>query len=133
MKNKQVKIIKASSEEEVCPADMLMHDFRKNIKNAVSKYANHIEISSSSIKYWKKHANIVLENEKNIIFSWEGIPEEQLPPLKIKVSKNQNGYTLVYLKEYGNDKLLIQGKQRKGKNENGIIYLDKEIEKERSL
>ena len=133
MKNNQIEKILTPANEKACPADSLMYDFRKKLKNSVSNYANHIEISNSSIKYWKEHADDIIENNDNIIFGWREIPEEQLPPLKIKVKKNEKGYTLMYLKEYGNDKLLMQGKQRKGKNKHGIILLEKEIEEGRSL
>ena len=133
MKN-QNKIINTKSGDSFCPADNLMSDFRREIsKMPEQKYPKHIDVSVNTIEYWKKHADIVIELEDIITFMWDEIVDEQLPPLKIKVKKNLNKYSIMYLKEYGDDKLSIICKQRKGKNKNGTIYLEKETEKGRSL
>lgn len=124
------KDLTTPANEILCPADTLMHDFRKEIrKKPISKYSKHINISKSCINYWKKHADIVLDNFDSITFIWKEMPEEDLPPLKIKVKNNNGNYSLMYLKEYGEEKLLIQCTNHKGKNKNGIIYLDKKNEK----
>ncbi len=133
MKN-QNKIINTISDDSFCPADNLMSDFRRVISETPKqKYPKHIDVSVNTIKYWKKHADIVIESKDIITFMWDEIVDEQLPPLKIKAKKNLNKYSIMYLKEYGDDKLSIICKQRKGKNKNGTIYLEKETEKGRRL
>lgn len=130
----QIRKIKTPANEESCPADALMCDFRRKLQEkSISDYAKHTDISQSSIKYWMDHADLVIEENDSIIFSWDEILDKNLPPLKIKVKKGVKGYSLIYLKEYGEDHLLIQGKNRKGKNKNGINYLDKETKKGRGL
>ena len=125
---KLINNIIVDSTEENCPADALLYDFRKHLKEKkqVSKYPKKIEIGQNVIKYWKAHADYYEENDNNIVFLWDSIPEEDLPPLKIKIFKEKDKWLLLYLKEYGDDRILIQGKQRKGKNNNGSIKLDKE-------
>ena len=91
-----------------------MKDFRTTISEA--KYAKNIEFSKSCIKFFRKMADIVEETEDHIRFRWYEIPEEELPPLEVKISKKGNKYTLVYLKEFGEEITMIKGKQRKGKN-----------------
>ncbi|MCI8778101.1 MAG: hypothetical protein HFI87_03025 [Bacilli bacterium] len=133
MKN-QNRIINTLPGNDFCPADNLMNDFRKVISETTGKkYPKHIAISVNTIEYWKKHADEVIESEDIITFMWDEIVEEQLPPLKIKVKNNLSKYSIIYLKEYGTDKLLITCKSRKGKNKNGTIYLEKETERGRHL
>lgn len=130
MKNSDYEV-KASADENDCSADRLMADFRKKVKSGNKKsYARHVDISETSINFWREHADIIEENEDNITFYWEEIEEEELPPLKIKIRKVKGDYMLSYLKEYGEDKLLIRGKQRKGKNRRGKIFLNKEENEE---
>lgn len=130
MKNSDYEV-KASSDENDCSADRLMADFRKKVKNGNKKsYARHVDISETSINFWREHADIIEENDDSITFYWEEIEEEKLPPLKIKIRKVKGNYMLSYLKEYGEDKLLIKGKQRKGKNRSGKIFLNKEKNEE---
>ena len=119
--------VKASADENDCPADRLMADFRKKVRSGNKKvYARHFDISEKSISFWRNHADIIEENADNITFYWEEIEEEDLPPLKIKIRKVKGEYLLSYLREYGEDKLLIRGKQRKGKNRSGKLFLNKE-------
>lgn len=127
MRNKD-RIINVPTNEEECPADALMSDFRRKVKKAPKKsYSKNVSISGTSVKFWQDHADIVNENEDYITFYWDEIKEEDLPPLKIKVRKGKDKCTLLYLKEYGKEeKLLIKGKPRKGKNKGGKIFLDKE-------
>lgn len=83
MKNNLVKKINVSSDENLCPADALMYDFRKEIsKNFNVEYARHINISNSSVKYWENHADLVIENDEILTFFWDEIKELQLPPFK---------------------------------------------------
>ena len=121
---KDIKNIIAPNGDAFCPADELIEDYRLGANGF--KYSKHIIISKATIDYWKKHADIVEKNERHIIFFWDEIIDEELPPLKIKVVKKNGQYVLMYLKEYGPDKLLISGKGRKGHNKDGNIYLDKE-------
>lgn len=126
-KNREINV---SPDENTCPGDVLMADFRRKVKNAPkNSYSKRITISETSVKFWQEHADIIEENDDNITFYWDEIQEQELPPLKIKVRRGNGNYTLSYLKEYGEDELLIKGKQRKGKNKNGKIFLNKEEEK----
>ncbi len=123
---KDKKIVVPSGDND-CPADALMLDFRKNLeKEFGEKYPQNIEVTPNTLEFWKEHADIVKDGENNKTFQWYEIPEEELPPLKISVFKENNGnWRVSYLKEYGEDQLLIQGKQGKGSNKNGRIILDK--------
>ncbi len=114
--------------DDNCPADALMLDFRKSVyqKSPTVNYPKNIAISDSTIKYWKDHADYYEESSDNIIFMWHEIPKENLPPLVIKLFKKSNKWRLLYLKEFGEDHLLIKGKQRKGSNKYGSIVLEKE-------
>ena len=125
------KTVSASAGNNDCPADALMMNFRKHISKSNGVYAKTIEISDSSIKFWKEHADSISDNGDSIIFQWDEILEEKLPPLKIKIVKKGEKWYLSYLKEYGEEITLIQGKKRKGKNKGGFIYLDKEEQPKR--
>lgn len=122
------KTIVAPAGLDDCPADALMMNFRKYLSDSDGEYAKTIEVSENSIKFWKEHADYVSNSGNSIIFQWDAIPEEELPPLKIKIFKKNEKWYLSYLKEYGEDITLIQGKRRKGKNKGGTIFLDKEVE-----
>lgn len=123
MRNKK-ELIDVESGDENCPADALMRDFRKRAKNT-SEYPKNIEFSKNCIDFFREHADIVEETEKNIKFSWYEVSEEELPPLIVKIMKSRERYYLQYLKELGEEKTIIKGKQRKGKNKNGKIEIDK--------
>jgi len=124
MKDKRIVV---SSDENDCPADALMADFRRNLeKNFGENYPKNILVTEESLNFWREHADIVKDGEDNKTFQWFEIPEEELPPLKIQVHKGNGGEWYVsYLKEYGEDELLIKGKQGKGRNVDGRIILDK--------
>ena len=130
---KEVKRIITPPGDEDCPADVLMLDFRKYLQNKLNSanYPKNIEIKGTVIKYLKEHADYYNESDNNIIFMWDDIPEEELPPLAIKLYKKNNKWYLLYLKEQGEDLLLIQGKQRKGMNKHGVIVVEKEEERKR--
>lgn len=127
------KSIIALPEEEFCPADELMMNYRKHLheESKNNHYPKHIEVKNEAIKYWINHADYYEKSDNNMVFMWDEIPEEELPPLKIKLFKQNDKWFLSYLKEYGEDDLLIQGKQRKGKNKFGSMYLDKKEESSR--
>ena len=122
------RIIDVESGDENCPADALMIDFRKKANLGKETYSKNIEFSETCIDFFRKMADIVEEYEKNIKFRWYEIEEEELPPLIVKIRKNKGRYYLQYLKELGEEKTLIKGKQRKGKNKNGKILIEKEEE-----
>lgn len=119
--------------EEFCPADELMMNYRRYLheESKANNYPKHIEVKNEAIKYWIKNADYYEKSDNNMLFMWDDIPEEELPPLKIKLYKQNEKWFLLYLKEYGEDNLLIQGKQRKGKNKYGSMYLDKKEESSR--
>lgn len=122
MKNKKIFV---NPGENNCPADALMSDFRKN---ASSNYPKNTIFSQSGIEFFKKMANqyIVAENGNELTFYWKAIPEEKLPPLKVKIRRFKGKYFLNYLKEYGKkEKTLIRGKRRKGKYKNGTVEIIK--------
>ncbi len=117
--------------EDNCPADALMMDFRKKINNT-KKYSNNIEFSKNSVEFFRTMANIIEESEENIKFYWHEVLEENLPPLIVKLRKSKERYYLQYLKELGKEeKTIIKGKQRKGKNKNGKLQINKDVEEER--
>ncbi len=124
MKNKSEKI-NVEYGDENCPADALMSDFRKRAKGIIN-YPQNIEFSARSIEFFRKNADIVEENEGHIKFRWYEVPEEELPPLIVKIRKDKGKYYLQYLKELGEEKTIIKGKQRKGKNRYGKMQIDKE-------
>lgn len=123
-----IKRVAAPAGADDCPADALMSDFRKNLNKANGDYSKNIEVSDSSITFWKEHADYIIKHGSSVIFQWDAIEEEDLPPLKIKVARKGDKWVLSYLKEYGEETTLIQGKRRKGKNTSGFIYLDKDEE-----
>ena len=127
MRNKK-ELIDVKSGDENCPADALMADFRKRA-NSVEKYPKDIEFSESSIDFFRKMADIVEETEGNIKFGWYEMLEKELPALIVKIRKNNGKYYLQYLKELGEEKTIIKGKQRKGKNRDGKREIDKEEER----
>ncbi len=94
-----------------------------------SAYPQNIEFSLRSIEYFRNNANEIQETESYIEFKWYEIPEENLPPLIVKIRENKGKYYLQYLKELGEDRTIIKGKQRKGKNKNGKIQVEKEEER----
>ena len=114
-----------------CPADVLMNDFRKKIPMLVN-YPKNIEFSNTSVDFFKKKADEVLESENNIQFYWYDIPEKDLPPLTVNLRKSNGKYYLQYLKEYGEffgrENTVIDGKQRKGKNKFEKIQVNKYTE-----
>ena len=126
------KIVTAPAGNDDCPADALMSDFRKKINASRNDYSKNIEISDSAIGFWKDHADYIIKNAGSVEFIWDEIEEEQLPPLKIKVVRKYDKWYLSYLKEYGEETTLIQGKRRKGRNKEGSVFLDKEIEHPKS-
>lgn len=122
MKNKTIIV---NPGEDNCPADALMSDFRKNI---CSKYSRNITFSQAGIEFFKKMCDqyIVSGNGNIITFYWTAIPEEDLPPLKVKIVRQKGKYKLNYLKEYGEtEKTLIKGKQGKGRYKNGSVKIIK--------
>lgn len=126
MRNK-IDIINVKYGDDNCPADALMNDFRKRVKEK-NNYQKNIEFSEDCIEFFKKMANIIEESNDNIKFRWDAILEEELPPLIVKIRKDKGKYKLQYLKELGEEKTIIKGKQRKGKNKNGKIEIEKEGE-----
>lgn len=126
MKN-QTEIINVEYGEDNCPADALMSDFRKRAKET-SAYQKNIEFSENCIKFFREMADIVEESDDNVKFGWNAIPENDLPPLIVKIRKDKGKYKLQYLKELGEEKAIIKGKQRKGKNKNGKLKIEKEGE-----
>ena len=122
------KIIELEAGDESCPADALMLDFRKRANLGKKAYSKNIEFSDTCIDFFRKMADIVEEYEKNIMFRWYAIEEEELPPLIVKIRKYKGRYYLQYLKELGEEKTVIKGRQRKGKNKNGKILIEKEEE-----
>lgn len=123
MQNKK-SIINVKSGNENCPSDELMNHFRKRVKKNI-KYPKNIEFSKPSIDFFRKHADIIEESETYIKFKWNEIPQEELPPLIVKIRKDKTKYYLQYLKELGEEKTIIKGKQRKGKNKYGKIKINK--------
>lgn len=121
------EIINVEYGEDNCPADALMSDFRKIAKETFD-YQKNIEFSKNCIRFFKRMADIVEENYNNIIFAWDAIPESDLPPLIVKIRKEKGKYKLLYLKELGEEKTIIKGKQRKGKNKSGKLKIEKEGE-----
>ena len=126
-KGKQ-RIINVDYGEDNCPNDALMRDFRSRAKSA--KYYKNVEFSQSCVDFFKQMADICEETEDNIIFKWDEVVEEELPPLIVKLRKKEGKYLLQYLKELGEEITLIKGKQRKGKNKNGQLKIEKENERE---
>lgn len=130
MKNRN-EILYVKPDADNCPADALMMDFRKKINNT-TKYSKNIEFSKNSVEFFRTMANIIEESEENIKFYWHEVIEKNLPPLIVKLRKSKERYYLQYLKELGKEeKTTIKGKQRKGKNKNGKLQINKDIEEER--
>ena len=127
MKN-NTELISVKYGYENCPADALMNNFRKKV-NKKSSYPQNIQFSKNIIDFFREMANIVEESENHIKFRWYEDPVDKLPPLIVKIRKSNGKYYLQYLKELGTDKLIIKGKQRKGKNKNGKIKMYKEEER----
>lgn len=128
MGNKE-DFINVKAGDENCPADALMENFRKRIHSTSSNYPKNIEFSENSINFFRNMADITEESEQHIKFCWFEISDQELPPLIIKIRKYKGKYYLQFLKELGEEKLIIKGKQRKGKNKNGKIEIDKEKER----
>lgn len=125
----QEKREKVPEGEKNCPADVLMKLFRQEIRQG--KFPRNIEFNENTIEFWKEQADGIEEGEEHIKFQWGEIEEENLPPLIVKVKKEGSIYRLVYLKELPEkeEKTIIQGKQRKGKNKYGKIVIEKEEDK----
>jgi len=131
MRNKN-EFIDVAPDEDSCPADALMSDFRKKIKEAKDRdYQKNIEFSGGCVNFFRDMADIVEESEKYIEFNWYDIPEEELPPLTVKIRKNNGKFYLQYLKEHGEEELVIKGKQRKGKNRNGKMQVRKDYKRQK--
>ncbi len=128
MNKENKRIINVEYGDDNCPADALMKDFRARAKD--SKYYKNVEFSKSCIDFFKKMADIFEETENNIVFKWYEIEEEELPPLIVKIRIKDGRYFLQYLKELSEEKTVIKGKQRKGKNKNGKLKIEKSDELE---
>ena len=103
-----------------------MANFRKKIKEAKEKdYQKNIEFSNGCVNFFKDMADVVEESDKYIEFNWEDVPNKDLPSLTVKIRKSNGKFYLQYLKEHGEEELVIKGKQRKGKNKNGKIQVRK--------
>lgn len=125
MRNKK-EFIDVAPDDENCPADALMANFRKKIKEANEKdYQKNIEFSNGCVNFFKDMADVVEESDKYIEFNWEDVPDKDLPYLTVKIRKSNGKFYLQYLKEHGEEELVIKGKQRKGKNKNGKIQVRK--------
>lgn len=125
MRNKK-EFIDVAPDDENCPADALMANFRKKIKEANEKdYQKNIEFSNGCVNFFKDMADVVEESDKYIEFNWEDVPNKDLPSLTVKIRKSNGKFYLQYLKEHGEEELVIKGKQRKGKNKNGKIQVRK--------
>ncbi len=125
MRNKK-EFIDVAPDDENCPADALMANFRKKIKEANEKdYQKNIEFSNGCVNFFKDMADVVEESDKYIEFNWEDVPDKDLPSLTVKIRKSNGKFYLQYLKEHGEEELVIKGKQRKGKNKNGKIQVRK--------
>lgn len=125
MRNKK-EFIDVAPDDENCPADALMANFRKKIKEAKEKdYQKNIEFSNGCVNFFKDMADVVEESDKYIEFNWEDVPDKDLPSLTVKIRKSNGKFYLQYLKEHGEEELVIKGKQRKGKNKNGKIQVRK--------
>ena len=110
----RTRVIYVGAEDNECPADALLTDFRRIISEV--KYAKNIEFSKSCIDFFRDHADIVEETEDNIHFRWDEIPEEELPPLEVKIRVKDGRFALQYLIEHGEEPTQIKGKAGKGKN-----------------
>ena len=113
----RTRVIYVGSGDDNCPADALMADFRKALSE--NKYAKNIEFSERCIQFFREHADIVEEEKTDICFMWYAVPEEELPPLKVKIAIRNSKYLLSYLIEYGEEQTKIQAKTRKGLNQKG--------------
>lgn len=133
MRNKN-EFIDVPSDDENCPADALMANFRKKIKEANEKdYQKNVEFTKGCINFFKDMADVIEESDKYIEFNWYDVPQDELPPLTVKIRKNNGKFYLQYLKEHGEEELVIKGKQRKGKNKNGKIQVRKKYEREENV
>lgn len=131
MRNKK-EFIDVAPDEDSCPADALMNDFREKIKEAKDKdYQKNIEFSSGCVNFFRDMADMTEESDKYIEFNWLDVPEKNLPPLIVKIRKSNGKFYLQYLKEYGEEELVIKGKQRKGKNRNGKIQVRKDYKRQK--
>jgi len=124
------KIVVPPNENE-CPADALMKQFREELKKRKNKdsFSKNIELTDICIRYWKINCDIkeISEDGRSITFWWDEVPEKKLPPLQIKVRKEKGKYQLVYLKEFGEDRSKIAGIVRgHGRMTEGTITLDKQ-------
>lgn len=131
MRNKK-EFIDVVPDDDSCPADVLMANFRRKIKKASEKdYQKNVEFTAGCINFFKDMADVTEESDKYIEFNWADVPDKDLPPLTVKIRKNNGKFYLQYLKEHGEEELLIQGKQRKGKNKNGKIQVRKNYERKK--
>lgn len=131
MRNKK-EFIYVEPDEDNCPADALMANFRRKIKKASEKdYQKNVEFTAGCINFFKDMADVTEESDKYIEFNWADVPDKDLPPLTVKIRKNNGKFYLQYLKEHGEEELVIKGKQRKGKNKNGKIQVRKNYERKK--
>lgn len=131
MRNKK-EFIDVEPDEDNCPADALMANFRRKIKKASEKdYQKNVEFTAGCINFFKDMADVTEESDKYIEFNWADVPDKDLPPLTVKIRKNNGKFYLQYLKEHGEEELVIKGKQRKGKNKNGKIQVRKNYERKK--
>lgn len=129
MRNKK-ELIDVASDDDSCPADALMANFRRKIKEASKKdYQKNVEFTGGCINFFRDMADLTEESDKYIEFNWDDVPDKDLPPLTVKIRKNNGKFYLQYLKEHGEEELVIKGKQRKGKNKNGKIQVRKNYER----
>ena len=99
MRNKK-EFIDVAPDDENCPADALMANFRKKIKEAKEKdYQKNIEFSNGCVNFFKDMADVVEESDKYIEFNWEDVPNKDLPSLTVKIRKSNGKFYLQYLKE----------------------------------
>lgn len=129
MNNKKFNIIDVEYGENNCPADALMNNFRTRAHDMLN-YLKNIEFSKRCVDFFRDMADIIEESDDNICFKWYEVKEKELPPLTVKLRKANGKYILQFLKEIGEEVTLIKGKQRKGKNKNGKINIEKQTGKE---
>lgn len=95
-------------ETEACPGDALMRLYRRQPE----ELRRNVLFSQMSIDFFKRMADVIEKDKRNITFFWNPVIEEGLPSLKIKVRKERNNYKLIYLKE----KVTYKERQNEFKN-----------------
>jgi len=124
--NKTVKITTPPG-KEYCSADEIMYYYRYWIHEigTQNNFPKNINVDNNSVNYWLEHSDVYYLTDNSIKFYWEEDPKHNLPPLLLKVVRDKDEWRLSFLREFGDDKLYIDGKSRKGKNKNGKIDLQK--------